>query len=1124
MQATQEQIEIVKASLAGDNILIEAKAGCSKEQPLTSLVLTPNGYIRMGDIKVGDKVCSPNSTINTVLGIHPQGVKDVYELHFSDGSIAECGLEHLWKIESRNWNKNKGYRVLPLKDFMDTRLKTNSGWVLEVPLTEVEYGNSTKLPLEPYLLGCLLADGSLHKTILLSAHEDDSSIIDTCNSMLPEGTKAGSCRHTSDKGIQQTFVSSVGKSNHSNSIKRIITELGLLHSYSHTKFIPKMYLTASREQRIELLRGLMDCDGSVESRNRIKYATTSTQLRDDIMGLIKSLGGSCTYGIYHDSCRNNPLFVIVVKFNTLNPFRLPRKANKVTVRKQNRLRKAITKIVKTSRAVPQQCISLDGDHLYITDGFTTTHNTSTMLLVMQYNPNKKFLLVTFSSHLAKEGLEDKKKYNLQNSFPMTMHKLAKTHTIDTGSVTILGQSYSVNRYAGIKPWIHGNTLVEAYGKYANPWDLGRELKEFCESTSSTFESNPAMAKLFIGVINMGLMTHDIYMKIFTLGIRDKSILLSKYYDVFVADECLTGDTKVEVEDGRQQTIRCIVNRLNRNEKVMVKSFNTTTDKFEMKRASNPLTSHNRDIVKVHTTGVTKIKCTPNHKILTTRGYVMAGELRKGDLLIKSNSDVQKTSKYLNDDQYQILLGSAFGDGHIALPVSKFKDNPKNAFRLKFTQGEKQLDYLKWKSDAFGIPRKNIQRITSGYTGKDNVFSTCTTSIAVDREITLQTVMEDITALGLAVWMMDDGSMQRGKYFTLSSNNLSKEENEYVVDILLAKFGINAQVANAGRGFYGINFGRAGTQELLAVIGKYIHRDLSYKFGSYAEYVPNAEYRAFGVEVVREVEDFGKATVYDFEVEDNHNFLVGTSASKTVVHNCQDLNPQIGSLAIHNDINQQICCGDRYQAIFEFLLKGYSLFEEPKLRTYTKLSLTRTFRCTQHVCNLALGILRQLGYEGEYTGYDRTGKIETTFYISRTNIQCFFIMLQMADAGMQFDTGVDLKEIRNVLSSFLFITSNKDAIMFANSVKDLRAIANYDKLDSEYKEHCKAYINDMDKQEGIGITKYIEDNTGQSFNTVIEILDIMTKRELGMSELFTYVSNNIVRGHNNLINNPFLLKG
>jgi len=133
---TKEQQKVVDHMVEHDGILlVDAKAGTGKEQPLTSKILTPSGWTTMGEIRAGDKVCTPNKGINTVIAIHPQGIKDVYRVTFSDGTDTECGLNHLWKIGTPYYKPKGINKILTTKDLLEYDLKTpNQGFRFHVPL------------------------------------------------------------------------------------------------------------------------------------------------------------------------------------------------------------------------------------------------------------------------------------------------------------------------------------------------------------------------------------------------------------------------------------------------------------------------------------------------------------------------------------------------------------------------------------------------------------------------------------------------------------------------------------------------------------------------------------------------------------------------------------------------------------------------------------------------------------------------------------------------------------------------------------------------------------------------------------------------------------------------------
>lgn len=77
-------------------------AGTGKAQPLDSLILTPAGYVKMGDIKIGDKVIDGLGNETIVTDIFPQGIKPIYQVIFSDGASVLCSDEHLWKVQIDN--------------------------------------------------------------------------------------------------------------------------------------------------------------------------------------------------------------------------------------------------------------------------------------------------------------------------------------------------------------------------------------------------------------------------------------------------------------------------------------------------------------------------------------------------------------------------------------------------------------------------------------------------------------------------------------------------------------------------------------------------------------------------------------------------------------------------------------------------------------------------------------------------------------------------------------------------------------------------------------------------------------------------------------------------------------
>ena len=83
-------------------------------QPLYARILTPTGWTTMGELKVGDKVCGTNGTIQEVVGVFPKGKKKVFEVRFSDNRVVECCEDHLWTVVDTYSNNRK--KTITLKD------------------------------------------------------------------------------------------------------------------------------------------------------------------------------------------------------------------------------------------------------------------------------------------------------------------------------------------------------------------------------------------------------------------------------------------------------------------------------------------------------------------------------------------------------------------------------------------------------------------------------------------------------------------------------------------------------------------------------------------------------------------------------------------------------------------------------------------------------------------------------------------------------------------------------------------------------------------------------------------------------------------------------------------------
>lgn len=375
--------KILKTISAGVNVALVGPAGSGKLQPLTEPILTPKGWVSMGDIKVGSKVLCPISgSPIKVLKTFPQENLDIYKVSFGDGTYTECCNDHLWEIQTKKDILHKKSRVV------DTNYMINNGVLYKpssngsrsskykVRLTNPVEFEYNKPILDPYLLGLLLGDGYLSSKggVTLTSHSDIAEeVFNTILPLIPSDVKIRLDKQYGDvKARRITFTSK---------IKPYLKELGLLGKKSRVKFIPKNYIYNSIEVRKKVLAGLVDTDGYSQvlvSKKKASYSTMSIELRDNVVELIRSLGGTARFTADRRDKYKDDGVCWGISFRTpFNPFTRKEKYDNFEKYKYFQgLRKSIRSI-EFVRKDKGQCILVDSDrHLYITRDYTVTHNTT----------------------------------------------------------------------------------------------------------------------------------------------------------------------------------------------------------------------------------------------------------------------------------------------------------------------------------------------------------------------------------------------------------------------------------------------------------------------------------------------------------------------------------------------------------------------------------------------------------------------------------------------------------------------------------------------------------------------------------------------------------------------------
>jgi phosphate starvation-inducible protein PhoH and related proteins len=361
-----------------------------RAHPTDTPVLTPDGFRPIGTVTVGDLVIGSDGKPTPVIGVYPQGEKDIYRVTAQDGASTLASGDHLWAVATRDdRRRGKPLRVLTTREMIGN-LRANHYHRYELPLHSAPVRFPYReVPMDPYALGLLLGDGCLTGTSTPSFTSLDPELAYELKRLLP-GTEVRPLEppnYLLNKATSPGDVITL-----ENPVTRVARQLGLHGTLSTTKFVPDLYLHNSHKVRLAVLQGLLDTDGGpVTQRNRtcrVQYTTTSPRLRDDVIFLVRSLGGIAYHSTRPAEGRATHLLkgrpvhhrhdahIIDIRLpEGIEPFRLTRKRDTYNAAGGGRPMRYIDSIepAGTAEAV---CIAVAAeDSLYTTEDFLLTHNT-----------------------------------------------------------------------------------------------------------------------------------------------------------------------------------------------------------------------------------------------------------------------------------------------------------------------------------------------------------------------------------------------------------------------------------------------------------------------------------------------------------------------------------------------------------------------------------------------------------------------------------------------------------------------------------------------------------------------------------------------------------------------------
>lgn len=385
-ETTPYSVEIMDTLASRDykGTIFVAPAQVGKELCVNTPIVTPNGWRRMGDLRVGDYVYGQDGKPTKIVFVsEPTDKNDQYRITFIDGSYIDAGAEHRWTVEKYSHGELRGVFTLEthqmLADYITRSPKGKVRYNYAIPNCEPLEMEERDLPIDPYWLGFWLGDGSASASHITVNAGDWPEVRDF---LLPTGSITG-------RGFTGSKVEI--------SVRGVLDKMRSLNLMGN-KHIPDSYKFASKSQRLALLQGLMDSDGTIDARGICEIGLSDKRLADDVYELLCSFGLKVSFKQKEAYCngerkKDSYRMTFTPYAENVIPFRLCRYVERVkrkdedTRRYREPMRRRIVSIEPLTEKVPMVCIAVDNEsHLYLAGRqMVPTHNTDIILNWVLYS-------------------------------------------------------------------------------------------------------------------------------------------------------------------------------------------------------------------------------------------------------------------------------------------------------------------------------------------------------------------------------------------------------------------------------------------------------------------------------------------------------------------------------------------------------------------------------------------------------------------------------------------------------------------------------------------------------------------------------------------------------------------
>ena len=645
------------------DIFVVATAGC----------LAPDTMVKMHDgrdkmamyVGVGDELMGPDGGPRLVLST-ASGEDDMYRVIPKTGKPFICNSSHILTLYSHHTGKISDF---PISKFIDAPHKKLMYSIVR-PEGGINY-ETKDVPVDPYLVGLWYAGGAqfdMSDTICFTIDSHSHNVLE----YLRHGTELGEPIMESvvsgTKRLKRGFIPDVklyfaDTSPNGNSSSGAIIQYLINYNKRNLYQIPHEYLHNDRANRLKLLAGIMDALRFWPNQENVRFQCRRenvTHVLNQLYDLVFGLG----YEMWETTYNVNKKWSVIITTPVDKIGEIPHLSEHVgqlrapkrpmTKRKCHRTHFDIEPIGQGK----WYGFSVNKDHRFLLSDYTITHNsgkTTTSCWLLNESSNRNVLFLAFNTDIADELGRRLPKYIITSTFHSWGYRTLKSHfpKIVIKKNMVFEECMKRMKRWGVHQYGQNEMIKTAMyvKKYVDFWRLGmcknkHEFKRFVATQNMLPETDHT--KFTEEIITwMGNYYKKALEVKSTIFIDFTSMLWApvflnlpfrKFREVFV-DECFPGNQHVLMEGNVTMKIKDIHEAVQKGKKLNAISYNEKTKTFEPKPVTNSWGRGRKRLMTVVVDGAGEIKCTPKHKLLTLRGWIMAKHLVPGtDKLISYGFD------------------------------------------------------------------------------------------------------------------------------------------------------------------------------------------------------------------------------------------------------------------------------------------------------------------------------------------------------------------------------------------------------------------------------------------------------------------------------------------------------